>query len=114
MSTAQEALANRLRESFADRETREVKMFGGISFMLEGKMVCAAGRDGDLLLRIDPEDYPTLITRPGAQEPVMGTDRSMAPGWIQVAATHLRTAKQLQSWVQIGLDHHRALVGGAG
>lgn len=40
--TAQQSLVERVRHALRDRSTREVRMFGGVSFMVEGRMVVAA------------------------------------------------------------------------
>ena len=106
MTAEKEALAGRIRAALPqDRPLREVSMFGGLSFMVDDSMVVAAGRDGDLLVRIDPARYDQLLTLPGARPAVMGGDRPMGPGWITVARDGLATDEQLASWVQVGLDH---------
>jgi len=106
MTAERRALAERIRTTLPqDRPLREVSMFGGLSFMVDDSMVVAAGRDGDLLVRIDPARYEQLLTVPGARPAVMGADRPMGPGWITVARDALSTDQQLASWVQVGLDH---------
>lgn len=99
-------LAERLRAKFAGRNVREVRMFGGQSFMIDGRMAVAAGPEGDLLVRIDPADYDELIQVPGAQAAIMGTDRPMGPGWIRVERAHLETADELNFWINRALDYH--------
>ena len=76
--TDQEDLIERVREALSDRSPREVSMFGGVSFMIEGRMVVAARREGELLLRIDPTAAKDLLARPGAHPALMGADRPMA------------------------------------
>ena len=106
MTAAREALAGRVRAALpADRPVREVPMFGGLSFMVDDSLVVAAGRDGDLLVRIDPDRHDELLAVPGARPAVMGTDRPMGPGWIRVADDGLATDEQLAFWTQVGLDH---------
>lgn len=106
MTTEKETLAARVRATLPpDRPLREVSMFGGLSFMVDDSLVVAAGRDGDLLVRIDPARYEQLLTVPGARPAVMGADRPMGPGWITVSRDGLATDGQLASWVQVGLDH---------
>ena len=106
MTAERESLAERVRTALPDtRPVREVSMFGGLSFMVEDSMVVAAGRDGRLLVRIDPARHDELLGVPGAEPAVMGADRPMGPGWIRVAADGLRTDEQLAFWVDVGLDH---------
>lgn len=73
--------------------------------MVDGRMAVSAGRDGDLLVRVDPGRYPELLTMPGAHESFMG-DRSMAPGWLAVDRSHLDGDDKLSFWVDVGLGPH--------
>lgn len=109
MSDARRELVDRVRTALPqDREVREVAMFGGIAIMLDGAMVVSAGKDGDLLVRIDPDDHDRLVARPGAQPAVMKRGREMGPGWISVSADAIATDEQLATWLQVALDHHAA------
>jgi hypothetical protein len=106
MTAEREALADRVRAALPhDRRVREVSMFGGLSFMVDDSMVVAAGRDGDLLVRIAPERNDELLGVPGAKPAVMGADRPMGPGWITVSHDGLTTDGQLAFWIQVGLEH---------
>lgn len=49
---------------------REVRMFGGIGFMLNGNMVTAVSKRG-LLLRVGPERQEQALARPGTRPMVM-------------------------------------------
>jgi len=89
----------------ADREVREVPMFGGVSVMLDDEIVVAAGKDGSLLVRVDPDLGPDLHTRDGAGPAVMGADREMGPGWVRVDASGLGTEERLAFWVGSALEH---------
>lgn len=101
-------LAARVRSAFSDRNVREVRMFGGLSFMIDGRMAVSAGREGDLLVRIDPTEHDRLLEVPGAQNAIMGTDRPMGPGWITVQRTYLSTSDQLSLWIRTALEYHAA------
>ena len=60
-----EDLANRLRDLLADEDAvTERKMFGGLAFLLHGKMSVSASRTGGLLARIDPADTDASLARP--------------------------------------------------
>ncbi|SDU78287.1 TfoX/Sxy family protein [Jiangella alkaliphila] len=102
---ARDDLAERLRAVMSGRDVREVAMFGGVAFMVDGRMAVSAGRDGDLLVRVDPARYPELLTIPGAHESFMG-ERSMAPGWLAVDRSHLDGDDKLSFWVDVGLGPH--------
>ena len=98
-------LAERIRAALADQPTtREVAMFGGLSFMVDDALVVAAGRDGDLLVRTDPVRHDELLGVPGAKPAVMGADRPMGPGWIAVAHEGLTTDEQIAFWIDVGLQ----------
>jgi len=106
MTAEREALADRIRAALPrDRPVREVSMFGGLSFMVDDSMVVAAGRNGDLLVRINPARHDELLNVPGAKPAVMGADRPMGPGWITVSHDGLATDDQLTFWTQVGLEH---------
>lgn len=60
---------------------REVRMFGGIGFMLNGNLVAAASPRG-LLLRVGPERQAQALARPGTRPMVM-RGRTMA-GYVYV------------------------------
>ena len=66
MTVEREALADRIRAVLPDdRSVREVSMFGGLSFMVHDSMVVSAGRNGDLLVRIDPARNDELLDGTG-------------------------------------------------
>lgn len=105
--TAQDDVLRRVRDALSDRDVREVPMFGGISFMVDDRMVVAARRHGDLLLRIDPDSNETLLTERGARPALMGADRPMGPGWISVGPQAL-TGDGLRTWLDHALAFHAA------
>jgi TfoX/Sxy family transcriptional regulator of competence genes len=109
MTTEREALAERVRALLPhDRLLREVSMFGGLSFMVDDGMVVAAGRDGDLLVRIDPARHDELLQVTGARPAMMGAERPMGPGWIAVSHDGVTTDDQLAFWVRLGMEHRDA------
>lgn len=105
--TAQQDLVERVRNALRYREPREVRMFGGVSFMVEERMVVAARKDGALLLRIDPSTAADLLTQPGAHPALMGTDRPMGDGWISIDPAAL-DGPGLDAWVEHALAFHAA------
>jgi hypothetical protein len=109
MDTKQIELIERLRRLFqGEPSLREVSMFGGRSFMVDGKIVVGAMKAGDLLVRIPPERHPDLIAQPGVSQPAMGAGRSMGPSWISVTAGAIDTDEHLRFWGDLALDHVRA------
>ena len=103
-----EALAERIRQLMAgERGVTEKKMFGGLSFLVEGNMSVAASGQGGLLVRVDPDESDSLLKQPGVQLMEMG-GRSMA-GWLRVDSDAVRTKRQLGTWVERGVAFARSL-----
>lgn len=103
-----DALAQRLRGILTAYESvREVRMFGGLSFMVNDRMAVAAGRDGDLLVRTDPAEYDDLLRR-GGEPAHMGQGRPMGRGWLTVPHQRLRDDEELAYWVTVGIDSRPA------
>lgn len=104
---AQQELLTRIRDLLPPgRSMREVAMFGGRAVMLEDAMLVSAGRDGSLLVRIDPVRHTELLGREGAAQAFMGADRSMGEGWIEVAPRALGEDVELGRWLQDALEFH--------
>ena len=101
-------LANRIRELVAGEPgVTEVKMFGGLAFLLGGNMAVAASGQGGLLLHVDPAQTDALLAKPYATPFVM-RGRAM-DGWLRVAAEGVKTKSQLQRWVDRGVGYARTL-----
>ena len=103
-----DTLTDRVRAALAQRTVSEVRMFGGLSFMVEGRMLVAVRPDDGLLARIDPQRHDELAGLPGASGAVMGKDRSMARGWIMIDSEHLETSTDLDFWLHQALNYHAA------
>jgi TfoX/Sxy family transcriptional regulator of competence genes len=103
-----EALAERVRELLAgEGAVTEKKMFGGLSFLINGNMSVAASGQGGLLVRVDPDESDALVQKAGVELMEMG-GRSMA-GWLRVDSGAVRTKKQLATWVDRGVAFARSL-----
>jgi TfoX/Sxy family transcriptional regulator of competence genes len=76
----------------------EVKMFGGIAFMLNGNMVAAVSKRG-LLLRVGKDRHHDALTRPGAR-PMEMRGRRM-DGYVYVDPEML-TNDALKVWLDEG------------
>ena len=94
-------LAESVRAALVDAGTvREVKMFGGIGFMLKGNLVAAASKRG-LLVRVGRERQGDALARTGARPMVMRS-RTME-GYIYVDPPAL-TGRGVKAWLQLGID----------
>jgi hypothetical protein len=80
-------------------------MFGGLSFMVDERMIVAAQKNGDLLVRIDPAQSKELLCRPDTVQAEMGKGRSMGPSWI-VAKGNL-AATQVRFWTGVAMAYRK-------
>ena len=101
-------LADRLRVATQHEPgLTEKKMFGGISFLTSGNLAVCASSQGDLMVRVSPEEIDTLLDQPGVARMQMGA-RQMK-GWVRVDLDVVATDAQLQVWVDRGLAYARSL-----
>jgi TfoX/Sxy family transcriptional regulator of competence genes len=80
---------------------REVKMFGGIGFMLNGNLIAGASKRG-LLVRVGQERHGKAVKRSGAR-PMIMRGRTMI-GYIYVDPPALN-AHSAAGWVAFALPH---------
>jgi TfoX/Sxy family transcriptional regulator of competence genes len=103
-----EELAQRIRALVIDEGgVTEKKMFGGLAFIVAGNMAVAASGQGGALVRVDPAKSEELVATTNAR-PMEMRGRSM-PGWLRVDAADVRTKRQLERWVRIGVGYARSL-----
>jgi TfoX/Sxy family transcriptional regulator of competence genes len=103
-----EDLANRIRELVArEPDLTEKKMFGGLAFLIGGRMAVAVSGRGGLMVRVEPADTEALMAKPHAG-PFEMRGRAM-DGWLRVEAEGVRTKRQLEPWVKRGVDYARSL-----
>ena len=103
-----EDLANRLRELLAGESgVTEQRMFGGLAFLVGGKMAVAVSGQGGLMVRVDPAETDALVAKPHAH-PFEMRGRPMR-GWLRVDAEGLRSKRQLEPWVRRGVAYARSL-----
>lgn len=96
-------LADRVR-ALVDSEPglSERRMFGGLAFLLEGRMAVAVSRQGGLLLRVDPAEQDTLAREPHTTAFVMAG--RPARGWLRVLPDGLLEDDDLRAWVARGVN----------
>jgi len=103
-----EELAGRVRDLVArEPALTEMKMFGGLAFLVGGNMSVAASGQGGLLVRVDPAESDALVETSSARLMEMG-GRSMR-GWLRVDADDVQTDKALATWVERGVSYARTL-----
>jgi TfoX/Sxy family transcriptional regulator of competence genes len=93
-------IAARVRAALAGiAHVHEVRMFGGIGFMLNGNMLAAASKRG-LLLRVGKERQPDALSRPGAR--LMEMRGRVMEGYVYVDPPAL-TGDATKTWLQLAL-----------
>lgn len=101
-----EKLADRTREIIAEthKSVEEKAMFGGLCFMVNGKMCVGVEKDR-LMVRINPELYNEVIDKEGCQ-PMDFTGKVMK-GFVFVSEDALNTKKKLDYWVGLALEYNK-------
>lgn len=94
-------LADRVRELLVDDSpVTEQAMFGGLAFLVAGKIAVAASSQGGLLVRVDPASTDHLLATTKAR-PAEMKGRAIQ-GWLHIDGDDLRTKRRLALWVTIG------------
>ncbi len=97
-----EALAERVWEALGEVEgLTDMKMFGGVAFMLRGNMLGGIVGD-DLMVRVGTERYEEALGQPHAR-PMDFTGRAMK-GMVYVGPDGYATGEALQRWIELGLQ----------
>jgi hypothetical protein len=103
-----EELAGRIRELVADEPgVSEMRMFGGLAFLVRGNMSVVASRQGGLMVRVEPERTEALLEQPHTR-PFEMRGREMR-GWLRVEPDGLLSESQLLEWVRRGVTYARSL-----
>ena len=96
-----QALAARVRAALGSHPAvAEVRMFGGLTFMVDGHMACGVV-GGDLMVRVGRAAYDEALAQPHVR-PMDFTGRPLR-GMVYVAAPALVTKADLAAWVQRGV-----------
>lgn len=96
-----EKLSDRIREALSDFPNVEEKyMFGGVCYMLNGKMCIGVVKD-EMMCRIGPEAYEGALEKPGCREMVF-TGKPMK-GYVFVSAEGMKSKKQFDYWISLSV-----------
>ena len=102
-----EKLADRIRKILGkNKNVIDKKMFGGLSFLLKGKMVCGVLKE-DLVLRISHDQYEVALKKPKVR-PMDFTGRPMK-GFIYVNSNGCKSDKDLKQWVGLSLEYAKSI-----
>ena len=97
-----EKLADRIRESLVNiNDVEEKYMFGGICFMVNGKMCIGIVKD-EMMCRIDPALDEIVLEKNGCR-PMDFTSRPMK-GYVYVSKEGMKTKKDFDYWINLCLE----------
>ncbi len=97
-----EGLAERIREQLSEehRDLTEKKMFGGVCFLLGGKMCCAITQEA-FMVRVGTAGYEEALAQPHAR--VMDFTGKPSRFAVYVDPPGYRTDAQLRRWLARGV-----------
>ena len=103
------ALADRIRRRIGDRpDLVEKEMFGGISFLIGGRMAIGVSRQ-ELMVRVGKDAHDEAVARRGAR--IMDFTSRPMRGWIAVAPEGFASEAELDAWVDHGVACAEGLSG---
>ena len=97
-------LANRIREQlkFFPEEFEEKRMFGGVSFLYQGKMTIGIIKE-DLAVRIIADKIEGELAK--AHVRPMDFGKSPAKEFVYVSQEGIKTETELLKYIELGLEH---------
>jgi TfoX/Sxy family transcriptional regulator of competence genes len=96
------SLAARIRQiTVARRGIVEKKMFGGVGFLLDGKMLVGVW-ENSLIAPLGPEKGPKALKQPHVREFDI-TGRAMK-GWVMVEPDGIERDSQLSDWIERAIE----------
>ena len=101
-----EKLADKVREiiTITHQDVEEKKMFGGLCFMVNGKMCVGIMKD-QLMVRLDRFKVEELLETEECM-PMQFTGRIMK-GFVLVNDTALTKKSKLNFWLQLALEYNK-------
>lgn len=103
-------LTDRVRRALANHpNVAEKRMFGGIAFMVNGKMCITVGDHADhqMMVRIDPAAMQRALAKKGAS-PARMRGRTIK-GYIFLVEEAVTNKRDLDGWVRLALDYNATL-----
>jgi len=98
-----ELLADRIRSVFKEKNvlTREMKMMGGLCFMVDNKM-CVGIVKNELMARIGLDHYESALKKEGCKR-MNFTGRAMK-GYVFIEPDAVDLDSELSYWIQLCID----------
>ena len=95
-------LSERIRCTLIGVPLSEKRMFGGVTFLHNGNMLCCASKKG-LMVRVGKDAEPKALAKPAASR-CSGAGRPMA-GFIMIEPVGVSGDKELASWLKMALAY---------
>lgn len=100
-----EKLANRIRESLMNlAHVEEKNMFGGVCFMVDGKMCIGVVKD-EMMCRIDPKLDEIVLEKNGCRR--MDFTGKPMKGYVFIAESGMKSKKEFEYWVDLCLAFNK-------
>ncbi len=100
-----EKLADRIREAISSvPKVEEKKMFGGICYMVNGKM-CVGIVNDEMMCRIAPAIYETALEKKGCRE--MDFTGKPMKGYVFVSEEGMKTKRDFDYWIGLALEFNK-------
>ena len=101
-----EKLADRTREiiSLTENKVVEKRMFGGLCFMVNGKM-CVGVEQERMMVRFDPEKNDEVMEKEGYKP--MDFTKKVMKGFAFVDIDALNMKKKLEYWINLALEYNK-------
>ena len=100
-------LADRIRAELGQKNgLSEKKMFGGLSFLLNGNMCCGVHSE-EMIIRLAPGMTEAALSKPHTRIFDI-TGRPML-GWVLVHQDGLKTEIELAEWIQLAVEYASSL-----
>lgn len=94
-----EKLAESVRKILAGKKgITEKKMFGGVAFLVKGKMFCGVQKD-ELMVRVGPDNHNRAVSLKNVRVMVHGGKPVV--GFLYVKKEGVKTKAGLQKWVNL-------------
>lgn len=99
-----EKISDRIREALVDLpNVEEKKMFGGICYMVAGKMCIGVIKD-EMMCRIGGEQYEAALGKRGCRE--MDFSEKPMKGYVFVSEEGMKTKKDFDYWIWLCLEYN--------
>lgn len=96
-----EKLAERIRAEFGEIPFIEKKMFGGVSFLVNGNLACGIHKE-NMIVRVGSDKRNKLLKKPHTK--IFDLTGRPMKNWLMVEPEGCKTAKQLSAWVNEGVE----------